>query len=52
MNKYTRGARGWQYQVERTAAHAKPGFISREAGATLHLCFPLQLYPCAHVSPL
>ena len=42
MYKYARGARGWQYEVERTAAHAKPGFISREAGATLDLCFPLR----------
>ena len=42
MYKYARGARGWHYQVERTAAHAKPGFISREAGATLDLCFPVR----------
>ena len=42
MRGHVRDATGWAYEVERTAAHAKPGWVSRAPGAALDLCYPIR----------
>ena len=38
LSRYVRHANGWEYEVEGSATHPKPGLITRTPGATLELC--------------